>query len=448
MMEKSIGIVICNYNKKEYIVNCIQSVLSSSISGFDIYVVDNASTDDSVSCIQKEFGNKISLIVNNENLGGSGGFNTGLRAALEKNYKYIMLLDNDIVVDSKAVEELYLFLEQNPEVGMVGSKVYFMDYPNQIWGYGGHIDFTEYIQKDHYKNMVDSEMIPEVDYCDYVAACSLMARTDAIREVGLLPEDNFIYWDDMEWGHRFNRHGYKVAVYGKSKIWHKAGGRNAESTFIHYYMWRNRINFFISALDNAEEKESFIDKILDEMFRMIYSVNLKGETNIVKTLMYALDDVTHGVRGKAEEYKILRRFPVNNRVKEYLHGKRDVLLKFTGEYEALSNIIRNIRSFDSKINIVVSIEDDFSYSLVKDQLNQQPQDIQIIKEYTPEDYSCHLVMCKHIFNLPANSEQDYFIDSWNNIIGSIDDYNYCNGFEQARQLFLLYKKCLFSKFLL
>ena len=86
-MDKSIGIVICNYNKQDYILNCIKSVLDSSISDFDIYVVDNASTDDSVSCIQKEFENKITLIVNNENLGGSGGFKTGLRAALKKNYK-------------------------------------------------------------------------------------------------------------------------------------------------------------------------------------------------------------------------------------------------------------------------------------------------------------------------------------------------------------------------
>ena len=69
-----------------------------------------------------------------------------------------------------------------------------------------------------------------------------------------------------------------------------------------------------------------------------------------------------------------------------------------------------------------------------------------MKKYTPNEASCHLIMCNHIFNLPNNFEQDYYIDSWNNIIGSIDDFVYCNGFEQNRQLFLLYKKCLFSKF--
>jgi len=79
---KSIGIVICNYNKRDYVMQCIQSVIDSKMQDFDIYVVDNASQDDSVEMIQKQYGNKVNLIVNKENLGGSGGFNTGLRKGL------------------------------------------------------------------------------------------------------------------------------------------------------------------------------------------------------------------------------------------------------------------------------------------------------------------------------------------------------------------------------
>lgn len=69
---KKIGIVICNYNKKEYVVNCIQSVLESKTDDFDIYVVDNASTDDSVKAIRETYGGKVTVLVNKENLGGSG----------------------------------------------------------------------------------------------------------------------------------------------------------------------------------------------------------------------------------------------------------------------------------------------------------------------------------------------------------------------------------------
>lgn len=437
-MDKSIGIVICNYNKQDYILNCIKSVLDSSISDFDIYVVDNASTDDSVSCIQKEFENKITLIVNNENIGGSGGFNTGLRAALKKNYKYIMLMDNDIVADSKAVEELYLFMEQNPEVGMVGSKVYFMDYPNQIWGYGGHIDFEDYIQKDHYKNMVDSDIIPEVDYCDYVAACSLMARTDAIKKVGLMPEDNFIYWDDIEWGYRFNQQGYKVAVCGKSKIWHKAGGRNSESTFIHYYMWRNRICFFLKNL-SPDKREIFAEIVLTEMFRMIYSVNLKGEFNVVRTLMHAYHDAVHGVNGKCRENKILERPKVDNRLEKALNGAKSVLIKFNGNFEGLGNIIRNIRGFASDTEIIIASEKSRE---VNRRLQEQFVDCQLVTNYQPECCDFHLIQCEHIFKITPDMKKDNYIDTWCNIIYSDDDFTYASSFEQAKALFLLCNKDL------
>lgn len=434
-MEKTIGIVICNYNKQEYIVNCIQSVFASSTDDFDVYVVDNASTDASVMCIKEAFGNKVTLIVNEKNLGGSGGFNTGLREALKRNYKYIMLMDNDIIADAKAIEELYHFMEQNQEVGIVGSKVYFMDYPDRIWGYGGNIDFEQYVQKDQYKNRTDAEEIPEVSYCDYVAACSLMARTAAIRKVGLMPEENFIYWDDMEWGYRFREAGYKVAVYGKSKIWHKAGGRNAGNTFIHYYMWRNRLRFFLKVLP-LDKREHFAATVLTEMFRMIYSVNLKGEVNIVRTLMYAFDDAVHGVSGKAAENKILPRPEVPNRVKTALAGVKNVLIRFNGNFEGLGNIIRNIRGFAPKMEIAIAVENEIK------EVQEQFTDCHVVQEYQPELYEKQLIMCEHIFKITSDMPQDNYIDSWCNIICSADDFIYASSFEQTKELFLLCKQDL------
>lgn len=432
---KEIGIVICNYNKEDYIINCIKSVLNQTM-GADIYVVDNASTDNSVKRIQDNFGEQIHLIVNSENLGGSGGFNTGLREVLKKDYKYIMLMDNDIVADERAVEELYQFLERNPEVGMAGSKVYYMDEPEKIWGYGGDIDFENFVQKDKYKNRIDSDEIPEVSYCDYVAACSLMARSEAIRQVGIMPQDNFIYWDDMEWGYRFNQKGYKVCVYGKSKIWHKGGGRNAVNTFSNYYMWRNRIRFFLKILGESE-REKFADTILDELFRMIYSCHLKGEDNIVKSVMYAFDDAVHGVAGKAAEYKILPRSRSMARVADAIGHAKSVLIKFNGDYEGLGNIVRSIRKNHPDIKIAIATED----SLVEE-VKMQYKDCEVQNKYKPELYESHMIMCDHIFKLTADVSQDVYVDAWCNIIYTAEDFIYARSYEMTRELFKLCKKGL------
>lgn len=74
---KNIGIIVCNYNKQDYVVNCVKSIFEQTIDDFDIFVVDNASTDQSVPMLREAFGNRITLLVNKEDLGGSGGFNTG-----------------------------------------------------------------------------------------------------------------------------------------------------------------------------------------------------------------------------------------------------------------------------------------------------------------------------------------------------------------------------------
>lgn len=444
-MSKQIGIVVCNYNKQDYVVNCIKSLFESDIdfSDVDVYVVDNASTDESVAAIREAFGNKVTLLVNSENLGGSGGFNTGLRKALEspENYKYLMCVDNDIVFDKSAIRLLKEYLDTNEDTAVCGSMAFYMDEPGKIWNYGGKIDFESYIQKDLYKNRTDIDNLPDYVECDYVPACSLMVRRDAVMRVGIMPDDNFIYWDDMEWGYRFNTTGYKVVSLKASKVWHKAGGRNAGNTFIHYYMQRNRINFFMNALDSVEKKERFLNIVLAEYFRTIYSVNLKGEANIAKTLMNAIVDAAKGVRGKAVDGKILPRPTVPNRVENALSGAGSVTIKFNGMFEGLGNIVKNIKKINSNMEIVISTADK---PADKSALEGQYKDCKITDEYEPEKTDAHLVMCDHIFKLTADMPKDIYIDSWCNIVYTDDDFEYAKSYRQTSDLFVMCMKALFT----
>ncbi|MDE6851631.1 MAG: glycosyltransferase, partial [Lachnospiraceae bacterium] len=85
---KKVGIVICNYNKVDCVLECIQCVLESRFQDFALYVVDNASTDQSVAAIRKQYP-QVTLLVNEENMGGSGGFNRGLREAYAQGHPYL-----------------------------------------------------------------------------------------------------------------------------------------------------------------------------------------------------------------------------------------------------------------------------------------------------------------------------------------------------------------------
>lgn len=128
----SIAVVICNYNKKEYVLKNIESLHQQDMDGFDIYVVDNASNDGSADAVRAAYGDSVYLICNENNLGGTGGFNTGIRAVMEKDYSYILLLDNDVVLKEDALSTLYKDMEDNPDIGIMGAKILKMDYPDII----------------------------------------------------------------------------------------------------------------------------------------------------------------------------------------------------------------------------------------------------------------------------------------------------------------------------
>ncbi len=301
---KEIGIVICNFNKEDAVLECIQSVLESKYTDFDLYVVDNGSTDHSVKKIRETYRDRLTLIENKENLGGSGGFNTGLRVAYEKGYPYLMCIDNDALLDENAIGNLHLFLEEHKEAGIAASKIYHLEQPEYIQQFGQKIDFEHYCTEVPHLNMIEDGNMPEYLYVDSVAACSLMIRREVIKKIGFMPEENFLYWDDTEWCYLCNTAGYLVASVGNSKALHAMGAKKeAVNTFPTYYAWRNWITFFLK-FTPEKDLEHMAETFLSSVFQENYEGLHNGERCRAKTVMLALDDAMHGVMGKAGENRI------------------------------------------------------------------------------------------------------------------------------------------------
>ncbi len=304
---KAVGIVICNYNKENCVLECIQCILESKFQDFDLYVVDNASTDDSVRRIREKYP-EVTVLVNEENLGGSGGFNRGLREVYARGYPYFMCVDNDAMLDENAVGNLYLFLEQHPEVGMAGSKIYHSEAPDRIQQFGQTIDFNYFCTEVPHFNMVEDGTMPEYLYVDSVAACSLMVRRSTIDRIGYMPEENFLYWDDTEWCHKCNLAGMKVASVGTSKALHTMGAKQETvNTFPTYYAWRNWILFF-AKYTPVEDYEKMAETFLSSIFQVIYEGYFTGMQAKTRTVVLALDDALHGVTGRAGANRI---FPLD-----------------------------------------------------------------------------------------------------------------------------------------
>lgn len=302
---KAIGVVICNYNKSGCLVRCIESVLASDTDDLDVYVVDNASEDDSAARVRARFAGQVTLLENRENLGGSGGFNRGLRLVREKGYPYALCLDNDVVVDPAAIRKLREFLDAHPETGMAGSLVCHLEAPDIVQQFGLEIDWDRFCTVAKYTGRsAGGGALPEAETCDAAAACSLMVRREVLLRIGLMPEENFLYWDDTEWGFRCNRAGWNVAAVSASVVWHAMGAKKESvNTFPMYYAWRNWIRFF-AHYTPAEFQGVMARAFVEELFAVACDGAYRGEESRSRTVFLACEDALHGVTGKAPEGRI------------------------------------------------------------------------------------------------------------------------------------------------
>ncbi len=341
-MSKEIGVVICNYNKKDLCIESVKSVLESKDVSPDIFVVDNASSDGSAAALRSIYEGRITVIENAENLGGSGGFNTGLKRIRDEGYKYFFCLDDDAQVDESALKTLYDYMEANPDVGMAGCRVYHMQMPDYIQQAGLRIDFEHCSAVTIGADTVEDGSLPDIIECDTVATCAVMVRGDVARlpEVGIMPEDNFIYWDDMEWGHRIHLAGSKVVTLSSAKAVHQMGAIvKRPNTFINYYMWRNRTNFFLR-FTPEEHMDHMGYEILSSFFDALYECMYRGEHNIMKSISFAYQDAITGVRGKADEYKILPNDANDDKLIGFIRDKKSYHLTDTG-FEEDAEYLRN-----------------------------------------------------------------------------------------------------------
>ena len=415
---KTTGIVICNYNKCDYVLGCIQSVLESKTDDYDLYVVDNASTDDSAEKIQELYGDRLNLIVNEENLGGSGGFNTGIRKVVSAGYKYVWCLDNDVLVDEEALTYLVKFLDEHEETGMVGSKVYHMENPDYVQQFGITIDFNELCVEAKYLNEFEDGTMPEVVYSDAVAACSVLVRTSLIKEIGPMPEANFLYWDDTEWGYRCNRAGYKVASYGKSKVLHAMGAKKESvNTFPVYYAWRNWINFFIKYTPE-EDMERVAETFIQSVFEIVYGGYYRGEYNKAKTVMYAYDDALRGVYGKAPADKIFDIDYDHSKLQKLVEGKEVIYIENTGHEALGERVAEKILNFNPDVKIIYEPVD-----------GVEPQ--------------LFIKLCNYIFALRVAEDKVVYIDEDENILSDSQDEIKVRNYNISKQAFMFSQKPLF-----
>jgi GT2 family glycosyltransferase len=251
MKQKKLAIVIINWNSFDLTSDTLVSLSSTSYKNYDIIVVDNFSTDNSAAQLEKDFPSII-LLRSDENKGFTGGNNLGFDYAINEGYEYVMMLNNDVAVESDFLEPLVVKLDIDEKIGGVQPLIYFYHDRELIWNAGSRYNtifgipyILGYYRKD--KGQLQRKKQKSIDW---ITGCAFMIRTEVLKKVGVLKQDFFIYYEDVDLSFRIKEAGYALAYEASSVVYHKTGMSHKSkeklkegylNPKVHYLNARNRL---------------------------------------------------------------------------------------------------------------------------------------------------------------------------------------------------------------
>lgn len=240
-LNKIVAIVV-TYNRKKLLLENLNSLLSQSYKNFDVFIVDNASTDGTAQAIQEYLNSKVQYFNTGKNIGGAGGFAFGMNLAIVKGYDYCWLMDDDTITTINTLNSIVnKAIAINWEFSFLASVVKWTDGAACLMN----------VQEINYKTMqnmiaFDAKLLP-VNYSSFV---SCFINVNIAKEIGLPIKEMFIYCDDLEYTTRLNKvqQGYLDM---DSTVIHKMLSNETtdlikctpDKIFRYYYEYRNHLYF-------------------------------------------------------------------------------------------------------------------------------------------------------------------------------------------------------------
>ncbi len=231
-----IFIIVLNYNGKNCLLTTIRSIFQLTYLNFEVILVDNNSTDGSLEKIKHYF-SKLIIIKNSQNLGFSTGNNIGIKYALERGADYVWLLNNDTQVMSNSLTKLIEDTQKNTSVG-ISSPTILEKATKKIWFSGGKINWFT-MKSLHLKENLTKNYYAS----DFISGCAMLIKVSVFKNVGLLDEDYFLYWEDADFSVRAKKMGYQLLVSAHSKIYHQEKSKQQFNNKI-YWLVLSGLLFF------------------------------------------------------------------------------------------------------------------------------------------------------------------------------------------------------------
>ena len=236
-------VIILNWNRPDDTRRCFQATLQSHYSPLQVVLVDNHSGDDSVAKLRNWFPD-VPLLCNIDNLGYAAGNNVGIAYALAHHAEYIVLLNDDVVVEPDTFAHLVATAMADETIAAVGAQVRVLANPQQVWAIG------EVFPRDK-PLPLEAELAEDLRFLQphdiqYAVGCCLLLRASVLQEVGLLDGRLFAVHEEVEWCYRARQAGYRIVYTPDAIAYHDINHSftSGHSPTYHFLYTRNLLTLW------------------------------------------------------------------------------------------------------------------------------------------------------------------------------------------------------------
>jgi len=311
-----VSVVIANWNRKDDLREAIKSIYNQTYKNIEIIVVDNHSTDGSIEMVRKEFPNVKLIVMPDSTYGACETLNIGMASA---SGEYIVVIDNDTILEKTWIELVVEKFKQNEKVGIIGGKV-INYYTRRV----------EWVYSRPEEEWVNREFKTSVFHGAAVAL-----RKDVVDKVGYYPKEYFIYGNEFALSAKVINAGYDIIYYPKLVAYHKANYIFKKSERLFYYSTRNTLQNILKYLPLRIAIKSLFVTLLGQIGALLLLYrNYKYLKEYIKCLIYIvfklpkiikdrqpisnLEILDYGVKGSLKEAinKLLRSYQTIQRYKK------------------------------------------------------------------------------------------------------------------------------------
>lgn len=209
-----VSIIFPTFNGWNDTRQCLESIKKMNYpeDKIETIIIDNHSTDETYKGIKKQFG-WVNFVRLDKNFGFAKAVNVGIKMAKGK---YLLISNNDVIFEKRYLINLVNFLQENPDVGIVGGKVYYKHPQEKISFAAARFNFYTGLLRLH-------KASNKISTSDWIPACNMLIKREVLTNIGNFDEEFFFYFEDLDLCLRAKKAGYKIIYYPKATLWHGEG---------------------------------------------------------------------------------------------------------------------------------------------------------------------------------------------------------------------------------